>query len=66
MALGSGGERHAQQHLGLRRAVNVGGVEEVDASVQRRVHDASGGVLIDARTKVVTPQSDRRNPLGAE
>jgi hypothetical protein len=40
------GERLADDLLGLARPVHVGGVDEVDARVERRVDDPDGLVVV--------------------
>jgi hypothetical protein len=42
----------------LRPAVDVGGVEEVDARVERRVHDSEAGRLVDEVPEVHGPEAD--------
>ena len=55
------GERAAEELLALGRAVDVGGVEEVDAGIERGVDDALGGGLVDAHPEVVAAEADDRD-----
>ena len=54
-------KRLAEELLGLRAAVEVGGVEEVDACVERSVDHRGGLVLIDAHAEVVRSQAAQRH-----
>ncbi|GAB3974550.1 hypothetical protein GCM10029978_056450 [Actinoallomurus acanthiterrae] len=60
-------ERDAEQTFAVAgrraavRAVDVGGVEQGDPGVQRRVHDGAGAVLVEPGGDVVAAQADRRD-----
>jgi hypothetical protein len=51
--------------MSLRRApsasvaVDVGGVEQRDAGIERRVHDLAGLVLVEAAAEIVAAEADR-------
>ena len=47
-------------------AVEVRGVEVVDAGVQRRVDDGTRGVLVDAHPEVVAPEAHDGDVEGAD
>ena len=53
-------ERPAEQHLALRAAVDVGGVEEGDARVERGVDHRRGRRLVDPAAEVVAAETDHR------
>ena len=55
------GERLAEILLALGAAVDVGGVEEVDAGVERRVDDARRGRGVEAAAEVVAAEPDHRD-----
>src|SRR4029079_18307539 len=59
-------ERAAEELLALGRAVDVGGVEEVDARIERRAHHTCGGVIVDAHPEVVAAEADHRHTQRAE
>jgi hypothetical protein len=48
-------ERFAEHRLGLTRCVHVGGVDEVDAGVERTMHDAVDNGLIDSADRFPDP-----------
>ena len=48
----------AEQLLGARAAVDVGGVEEVDPRVEGGVHDGGGPLLVATHPEVVAPEPD--------
>ena len=50
-------ERPAEELLGQRAAVHVGGVEEVDPGVERRMHHRPCAGLVDPAAKVVAAQT---------
>ena len=56
-------ERLAEELLGAaaRAAIDIGGVEQCDAEIQRLVHDRSRCRIIDAAAEVVAPQADQRH-----
>ena len=51
-------ERAPEELLGLGRAVDVRGVEEVDPGVEGRRHDGVGAGLVKASAEVVAPDAD--------
>ena len=56
-----GAEGLAQVLLGEALAVDVGGVEQRDAGVERGVDDRQGLVCVDATAEVVAPEADDRD-----
>src|SRR5262245_43025822 len=52
-------ERTAEKLFAPGRAVDVGGVEEVDARVERRAHHTLRGGFVDAHAEVVATEADR-------
>ncbi len=59
--IASVGECAPEELLALGRAVDVGGVEEVDARIERGVDDALGGGGVDAHPEVVAAEADDRD-----
>ncbi len=53
-------ERRAEHLLALSAAVDVGGVEEGDPLLERRVHDARRARCVDAAPEVVATEADDR------
>jgi hypothetical protein len=58
--------RSPEERLGLRPAVDVGGVEERHAGVEGGVHNAPGALLVDAATEVVTAEAHDADLQGAD
>ena len=56
------GEPAADDLLGLAAAVDVGGVEEVDAGLERRVHDLVAVGLVGLRPEVHRAEAQRADP----
>ena len=49
----------ALRHVGrLRPAIDVGGVEEVDAGLDRGVHDGDAGFLVRSESEPHRPEAD--------
>src|SRR5204862_7670413 len=57
----AGGERLADVLLALAEAVHVGRVEEVDAVVERGVHDGCRACRVQASPEVVAADPDNRD-----
>ncbi len=54
-------ERLSQKLFALGRAVDVGGVEEIDARLERGIDDALGGGGVDPHPEVVAAEADQRD-----
>src|SRR5262249_10174398 len=57
-------ERAAEILLAERAAVDVGGVEERDPGVERRVDDGDARSLVEAPAEVVATEADHRPVAG--
>jgi hypothetical protein len=55
------GERAAEVQLRAGAAVDVRGVEKVDADVEAGVDDGGAALLVDAHPEVVAPQPHQRD-----
>jgi hypothetical protein len=53
-------ERHAQRRLGAPLLIDIGGVDEVDAQVERTGDDRVDAGLIHLAAKLVGAQPDHR------
>jgi hypothetical protein len=54
-------QRTGKKFLAFPLTVNVGGVEEVDARIQRRVDDFCRRIRVDAPAKIVATDADNRD-----
>ena len=57
-AVAAASQRAAEEYFALGRAVDVRGVEEGDAGVERRVDDARAVALADPHAEVVAAEAD--------
>ena len=55
------GERAPKILLAVAFIVDVGGIEEIDAGVERGLHDAAGLGGIDAPSEIIAAQTGQRN-----
>jgi hypothetical protein len=60
-AVAPGPESATEELLAQRPAVDVRGVEQRDARVERRVHDGGAALLVDAHPEVVAAEPHGRD-----
>ncbi len=57
----TGAQRAAQEFLAAPFAVHVGGVEKIDAGVERGLHHPGGGFGVDAPAEIIAAQPHQRH-----
>src|SRR5262249_6533969 len=54
-------QRTSEEPLALRSTVDIGGIEQGDAGVERSAHDALALRVVDSHPKVIAAETDGRH-----